>query len=261
LHENRIPVSLISGTSAGSIVAALYAAGLSPYEMEKVVLDLKPKDYLDYNISGLCKYLLGLIIPGYTFTMNGIILGHKLEELMFKLTEGKKLTEARLPLSIIACDINTGQEIIFASQELEVESPDYAIVTESLMSTAVRASISIPATFVPKSWDGMQLVDGGIRDVVPILAQKVMGAEFILAVNLGKELYEEKVAGIPHIISRTLDIMTFETSDTSQDIFADMVVYPDVPSISLGDLAKASQIIRAGRRAMKEQIAELRKRL
>lgn len=261
LHENNIPVDLISGTSAGSIIAALYAAGLSPYDMEEVVLDLKPQDYLDYNISGLCKYLLGLIIPGYKATMDGIIVGRKLEKLMFKLTGGKKLADSRLPLSIIACDINTGREIIFTSQEMEVENPDYTLVTESLISTAVRASISIPATFVPKSWGGMQLVDGGIKDVVPVLIQKVMGAEYILAINLGKELYEQKVAGIPQIISRTIDIMTFETSDTSEDIFADMVVYPQVPPVNLGDLDKTRQIIRAGRRAMKEQIAELKKQL
>lgn len=261
LHENDIPVGLISGTSAGSIIAALYAAGLSPYDMEKVVLDLKPQDYLDYNMAGLCKYLLSLIIPGYKAAMDGIILGGKLEKFMCKLTGGKKLTEARLPLAIIACDINTGREIIFTNQEMELENQDYSIVTECLMCTAVRASISIPATFVPRTWGGMQLVDGGIKDVVPVMIQKVMGAQYILAINLGRELYEEKVAGIPRIISRTIDIMTFETSDTAQDVFADMVIYPEIPPVNLGDLDKTSQIIRAGRRAMKEHITELKKQL
>ncbi len=261
LHDNNIPVNLISGTSAGSIIAALYAAGLSPRDMEKMVLGLKPEDYLDYNMAGFCKYLLSLLIPGYKTTLDGIIQGRKLEKCIHKLTGGKQLTEARLPLAIIACDINTGREIIFTSQNLELESPDYIVINEALMSTAVRASISIPATFVPKSWRGMQLVDGGIKDVVPVMAQKFMGADFILAINLGKELYEEKVAGIPRIISRTIDIMTFETSDTSQDIFADMVVYPEVSPVSLGDLSKTSQIIRAGRRVMKEHIEELKKQL
>lgn len=261
LLENDISIGMISGTSAGSIIAALYAAGLSPYEMEKVVLDLKPTDYLDYNIAGFCKYLLSLIIPGYKTTLDGIILGRKIEKRMYQLTGGKTLQQAGLPLSIIACDINTGREIIFTSQNFEVESPDYIVITDELMSSAVRASISIPATFVPSNLNGMQLVDGGIKDVVPVLVQKIMGADYILAINLGKELYDDKVAGIPQIISRTIDIMTYETSDTSQDIFADMVVYPQVPSVNLNDLDKAEQIIRAGRRAMKEHMAELKKQL
>lgn len=261
LQENHIPVSLISGTSAGSIIAALYAAGLSPYEMEKAVMGLKPKQYLDYNIGGLLKFLIGLIIPGYSSALSGLIRGQQLEDLVFKLTQGKRLCDARLPLAIIACDINTGREVIFASQPIETENPEYTVITEGLLSAAVRASIAVPATFVPRSWGTMQLVDGGIKDVVPVLVQKIMGAEYILAVNLGQELYEQKVRGIPHIVSRTLDILTYQTSNTAQDLFADMVVYPEVPSLDLNEIERAGEVIRAGRRAMKEHIEELNRRL
>lgn len=261
LQENSVPVNLISGTSAGSIIAALYAAGLSPYDMEKAVLDLKPDDYLDYNTIGICKYLLSLIVPGYKATLDGIILGRKLEKRIWQLTGAKTLQEAWLPLAIIACDINTGREIVFTSQNIETENSEHLIISDALMSAAVRASISIPATFVPRSLDGMQLVDGGIKDVVPVFIHKVMGADFILAVNLGRELYQQEVSGIPRIISRAIDIMTFETSDTSQGIFADMVLYPKVPPVHLNELDKAEQIIRAGRRAMKEHIAVLKKQL
>jgi NTE family protein len=261
LRENGIPVSYISGTSAGSIVAALYAAGVSPYQMEKVVLGLKPADFLDYNIAGLFKYLLSHIIPKYSNHLDGIILGHKLEKRMRALTGGKTLQEAVLPLAIIACDIDTGREVIFTNFNFEAETSDCVVIRDGFISAAVRASISIPATFIPCHMHGMQLVDGGIKEVVPVTVQKGMGAEYILAVNLGKEIYDDKVNGIPRIISRTIDIMIYETSETALDLLADMVLYPQVEPVSLYDLGKAGNIIRAGRLAMKERVSELKKQL
>jgi NTE family protein len=69
------------------------------------------------------------------------------------------------------------------------------------------------------------------------------------------------VKGIPEIISRTLSIMTFETSDAEEKFFADMLLYPEVPDVSLTDMKDAAQIIRAGRRVMRENITELKRGL
>lgn len=261
LKDNQIPVALISGTSAGSIFAALYACGVSPYKMEQIVLNLKKEDYLDYNIAGFIKYIAGLFFPGLRNTLDGIIRGDRLEKLIYTLTGGKSLADSKIPLAIMACDINTGKEVIFTNQNIEVEDGNTIIIREALLSEAVRASISIPATFVPKWFDGMQLVDGGVRDIVPVRVQKIMGAEYILAVNLGKETYTRPVAGIPEIISRTLNILTYETSAAEEDIFADMVIYPDTGEVQLDELEKAEYIIRAGRRVMKENINKLKREL
>jgi len=58
LEDNNIPPTMISGTSVGSIIAALYASGMSAYQMEEEVIKLKPHDYLDYNISGLIRHFI-----------------------------------------------------------------------------------------------------------------------------------------------------------------------------------------------------------
>lgn len=261
LQDNRIPVNFISGTSAGSIIAALMAAGISAYQMEKIILGLKKGDYLDYNVSGLLKYLVSLVIPGFKCSLDGIITGNKIERLMYKLTKGKSLDNAGMPIAIIACDIDTGREIVFTNQRIEIESPEIVIVEHTLLSEAVRASISIPATFVPKHLAGMQMVDGGVKDIVPVMVQKAMGAEYILAVNLGREIYDKKVVGIPQIAVRTIDIMTYETSDTSQEIFADLVINPAVDPVKLDDMEMAPIIIKAGRKAMREKIGLLRSAL
>ncbi|MEN6461051.1 MAG: patatin-like phospholipase family protein [Syntrophomonas sp.] len=257
LYDNHIPVNSVSGTSSGSIVAALMAAGISPYEMEEIVLGLKKKDYIDYDIRGIFRYVLSLVLPGVKGHLDGIIRGCKLEKLVYQLTRGQKLNDLNMPMAIIACNIDTGQEVIFTNRDIPIGDQELVVINNAFISEAVRASISIPATFIPKYFAGMQMVDGGVKDVVPVFVQKNLGAEYIMAVNLGQEVYKYTVTGIPRIISRSIDIMTYETSDTSQHIFADMIINPHLVNVDLGDMERAPEIIRAGRRVMKENIEDL----
>jgi len=261
LADNGIKPKFISGTSAGSIIAAFYASGLSPYRMEEIVSGLKTSDYLDYNLIGLFKYLLNFIIPGYESSLNGIIVGDKIEKLVYQYTGGKSLVEVEMPLAIVSCDIDSGKKIMFSNRKMAVADGDTVVIQDALLSEAVRSSISIPVTFVPKPFQGMQMVDGGLKDIVPVLVNKWMGADYVLAINLGKETYQDKVDGIPQIISRTLSIMTYETSETEEKYFANMLLHPQVPDVSLNNLKYAAQIIRAGRRVMLENIAKLKKEL
>lgn len=258
LSDHGIKPDYISGTSAGSIIAALYASGITPYDMEQVIYQLGPRDYLDYNVFGAAKYLLKLMFPAYSYRLDGLIAGDKIEKLVYKLTGGQKLADVSVPLAIVACDIDSGRKIVFTNQKVNIDDEDTLLVNDALLSEAVRSSISIPVTFQPKPFQGMQLVDGGLKDIVPVLVNKSMGSGYVLAVSLGKETYETGVQGIPQIIARTLSIMTYQTSDTEQDYFADMLLFPEVPNVSLSDLKDAPQIIRAGRRVMRENIAKLK---
>lgn len=261
LEDNRIPVSYLSGTSAGALVAALYASGLSAYQIEALTRALKPSDYLDYNISGLIKWVLSRYIPGLSASLDGIIKGDKITGLVDKWTRGKTLKDCQIPICIIACDIDTGREVVFTNQDIEFVGPEYVIIRDASLSEAVRASISIPAAFVPLDYADMQMVDGGLKSMVPVLAQKVMGADYVLAVNLGTQLYSEGVSGIPAIVTRSLSILTYETSDAAQHMFADMAIYPGIDDVDLDDVDQGPAIIRAGRRAMKSQLEKLEKDL
>lgn len=257
LAASGIPVGMISGTSAGSLVAALYASGMSPLQMEKAALSLKPSDYLDYNVAGILKVLVGFLVPGHETPLDGILKGDKLEQLIYRLTGGKSLRDVKMPLAIIACDIDTGREVIFTNRDLKGAAEDTVIIQDALLSEAVRASCSIPATFVPFDFQGMHLVDGGVRSMVPVAVQKLLKAQYTLAINLGQESYNTPVEGIPQIIGRTLNILTYETSATDQALLADLAVYPGVTGVKLDDLDRAEEIIRAGRRAMREKMPEL----
>ncbi len=260
LMENRIPVTSISATSSGSIIAALYAAGMSPYEMERIILKTKPQDYLDYNIGGLLKYGLGLLIPASKSVVNGLIKGKKLLNLMADLTCNKALDEVEIPLAIVACDINTGEEVIF-SNIIPGADNQIVFVSGALLSEAVRSSTAIPGIFVPYLFRGMQLVDGGIKAIVPVSIQLSLGSEYIMAVNLGRERYQESVAGIPQIISRTVEILVYETSDTAETLYADLSINPVLPEVRLDEIERAAAIIRAGRRAMLAQLSRLQRGL
>lgn len=257
LRDNNICPQYISGTSIGSIIAARYACGISPYRMQEIVSELSPADYLDYNIIGTLKYLFSLVWPGYQASLEGIVLGNKVEKMVYELTGGKKLMDLDFPLAIISCDIDSGKKVIFTNQNMDYEQTDVIIIQDALLSEAVRASISIPVTFQPKNFQGIQMVDGGVRDIVPASVNKTMGADYVLGVNLGQEIYDTKVKGIIQIISRTLSILTYETSEMEEEIFADMLVYPGIKNTSLDDISEYEKIIRAGRRAMKEKLNRL----
>jgi NTE family protein len=261
LWDNGLKPQYISGTSAGSIIATLYACGTSPYKMQAIVSHLSPADYLDYNIMGTLKYLISLVWPTYQAPLEGIILGDKLERLVYALTDGKKLSEAEIPLAIISCDINSGRKVIFTNQEMEFERSDVVVIKDALLSEAVRSSVSIPVTFKPKNFAGLKMVDGGLKEIVPSSMAKRMGADYILSVNLGQEMYDSQVKGIPQIISRTLSILTYETSEMEEEIYSDMTIFPEIQGTRLDDTEAIEKIIRAGRRAMKEKLAQLKREL
>ena len=261
LWDNGLKPQYISGTSSGSIIATLYACGTSPYKMQAIVSHLRPADYLDYNIMGTLKYLISLVWPTYQAPLEGIILGDKLERLVYALTDGKKLSEAEIPLAIISCDINSGRKVIFTNQEMEFERSDVVVIKDALISEAVRSSVSIPVTFKPKNFAGLKMVDGGLKEIVPSSMAKMMGADYILSVNLGQEMYDSQVKGIPQIISRTLSILTYETSEMEEEIYSDMTIFPEIQGTRLDGTQAIEKIIRAGRRAMKEKLEQLKREL
>lgn len=261
LYAHKIPVSMVAGTSAGSIVAALLAAGISPYVMEKLVCRLNKRDYIDYDLKGLLKYVFSLYLPGVKSPLRGFVKGDKIEKLVYELTRGKTLDDAVMPVAIIACDIDSGKEVIFTNQDLKAAAPDITVVRKAYLSEAVRASISIPVTFVPADFNGMQMVDGGVREIVPAAVVSRMGAEYVLSVNLGHVLYTSPVKGIDQIIKRVLSILVYETSGDTLEYYSHLILTPPVPELGLGDIGKAREIIKIGRMTMQKRLPELKAQL
>ncbi|HWP98201.1 MAG TPA: patatin-like phospholipase family protein [Syntrophomonadaceae bacterium] len=257
LEENQVPVSMISGTSAGSIITALYASGMSPRAMEEVALSLSVSDYIDYNWRGLLQYLISLRYPRLKSDFDGFVRGDRLERMIYELTQGKSLQDCKIPLAIVACDINTGKKVVFSNRPIGKDDPDQELVSIAWLSEASRASSAIPGVFTPKDVGDMQLVDGGVCDMVPVIEQKALGAEYILAVNLGDKNYDQEVRGMIPVITRSLNILEYETSHLAEELYADLVITPATGDVHLDDLSQTASLIRSGRRAMKANLNQL----
>lgn len=261
LLENGIIPQYISGTSAGGLIAACYAAGVSPYELEKVALNLTRHDYLDYNWKGLAGYFWRRLTGRPTHLPGGFLRGERLARLVYELTRGKRLQDVAMPLAIVATDLDSGRRVIFTNHPFEIEDTSTIVVRDALLSAAVRASISIPVIFVPYCLTGLQLVDGGLRDIVPVQVLRSMGADYILGVDIQAGKFEQPVNDVPAIIARSIDIMVQETSQLDEQLFADHVVFPELKNIGLGDLAAIPECIRVGRKAMRKNLDEVMKGL
>lgn len=152
LEEIDVKVDYITGTSAGAIVAALYAFGKRWDEMEELFGKV---NWLD--------------LSGMTISQYGLLSGKKLAAFLVKKIGQVNIEDARLPLAIIAADISTGEKVVLQAGDL---------------ATAVMASTSIPGIFIPVELDGKMLVDGGVVEKVPVSPLKEMGAQTLIAVNL-----------------------------------------------------------------------------
>ncbi|OEG00350.1 esterase [Vulcanibacillus modesticaldus] len=224
-EEHQIPIDFISGSSMGSLIGALYANKIDLNMLEKLAVTLRRKHWLDLTVPKI-----------------GFIQGEKVKELIRILTHGKNIEDLAIPLAIVATDIENGERYVFN------KGPVYE---------AVRASISIPGIFVPERVNGKLFVDGGVVERVPIQSVKDLGAEFIIAVDVG--LYDAKmeVKNIFDVISQTIDIMERENYHR-QIVGADYIIRPDVGHISSLSFTNVKEIIEEGYLRASQSIGEIK---
>ncbi len=157
LKENNIPVDIMAGSSMGALVGACYARDGDITDLEEIVLNL------DW------KQLAQLADPNLALLFKGVIHGKKVKELLKTIIGDVKFKDLKIPLAVVATDVTTGEEVV---------------IKEGSVIEAVRASISIPAIFMPVKFRNRFLIDGGIVNPVPVKVAKDMGAEFVIACNV-----------------------------------------------------------------------------
>lgn len=213
LQEHRIHYDLISGSSMGSLVGALIANNNDIKMIEKLAVTIKRKHWLDLTVPKL-----------------GFVSGEKVREMTKLLTHGKNIEDLAIPLGIVATDIETGERVV---------------LKEGNVADAVRASISIPGIFVPHKVEDRLLVDGGVVERVPVRTVREMGADFIIAVDVGLFDAKMKVNNIMDVISQSINIMEREIYQR-QISTADYVIRPNVGYISTIDFSNVEDIIEEG---------------
>ena len=228
LEENGIKVDLVAGTSAGSLVASLYASGKTGKEMQALAEGMDEGAITDWS-----------------FPLRGLIRGEALARYIRDKTGGKGIEQMVLPLGIVATDLADGSAILFRTGDT---------------GTAVRASSAVPAVFQPVRIGTREYVDGGLVSPVPVRFAREMGAQLIVAVDITSPPASEPPNDAFRMLLQTFAIMgrsinTFELRD------ADVLVRPRLEGMASADFTARRRAIQAGRDAALAVLPLLRQRI
>ena len=227
LEEAGIRPTLVAGTSAGSLVAALYASGKTGAQLQHIAETMEEATIADWTLQ--------------IFT-RGVLRGEALAKYVNAQVGQKPIEAMVIPLGIVATDLNSGNEVVFQRGDT---------------GTAVRASSAVPAVFQPVKVGTREYVDGGLVSPVPVRAARKMGAELVIAVDISSPPEASSANGTLDILLQTFTIMgksisTIELKD------ADILVRPNLTGISSADFGARKRSIEAGRQAMLLALPHLR---
>lgn len=245
-EREGIPVDYLAGTSMGGVIAAGYAAGMSSYDLEREALAATRK-----------RHMLRLADPG--LPNGGLIRGERVLAFFKKEFGEKTFAELNLPLVVVAVDLNSHQEVV---------------VREGPVALALRATTSLPGLFKPLEINGMRLVDGGVLNNLPVDVVCQMGAEAIIAVDIG--LSQDDGIGqwignhrwVPEGIANTLEVLddTFYTMRITEqrnrlDQFTpDVLIRPELPKDvnAIVGYGRVKELITIGEQAAEDHIVEIK---
>ncbi len=229
LEAAGIKPSLVVGTSAGSLVAALYASGKTGLEMAALATNMDESAITDWTFPG----------------GRGVLKGEGLAAYVREHTGGRSLERMLMPLGIVATDLASGEPILFQRGDTAV---------------AVRASSAVPAVFQPVKMGDKEYVDGGLVSPVPVRFARQMGADLVIAVDISSPPEGNMTDGTIKLLLQTFAIMgksinRFELKE------ADIVVRPKLVGVGSADFASKRDSIHAGREAMQAALPALKAKI
>ncbi|MFA4858835.1 MAG: patatin-like phospholipase family protein [Candidatus Margulisiibacteriota bacterium] len=225
IERHKIPIHYIAGTSMGALIAALYAAGISPAKIERIAARTSWAQILRFS-----------------FSSSGPFSGEGIYRFMeYRLGKNKQFKDLKIPLRIVATDLKSGKPYVFAEGEV---------------ARAVQASATFPGVFLPVREKGVLLVDGGIVNNVPSSVVREMGANFVIAVDaVPKEELIDDPKNVLQVAGRAVDLILRKLSEEGRRQ-ADILIEPDFDEdIWHLDLHMARQLIREGEVAAEKAIA------
>lgn len=265
LYDNKIPIDYIAGTSAGAIVASMYASGYTPVEMKNILESLKVNDLIDFKIpvSELIKHgVKSFFKMRWSSLPQGFIKGEKIEKYFNTLWQDDTVRNTRIPIAITSVDITSGDTVFFTTPvpgSRKILNAKYLHNTR--LVDAVRASISIPGVFYPKTYKGMTLVDGAVKNNLPSDILRMMGAEYVISVDLGYNGAPNTQLGtVGEILMQCIDIMNREVTLLKGETYSDIVIRPVTTDIS-NSKNKLTAYVERGEIAALNHITEIRNAL
>lgn len=229
LKENNIPIKIVTGTSAGSIVGSMYASGMSPDRLELEAEILGKTDLVDLTLS-----------------TSGFIKGEKLQNYINRKVGNRPMQQFPIKFAAVATDFESGKPVVF---------------NVGNAGQAVRASASIPNVFQPVVIGSRKYVDGGLSQPVPVSAAKKMGANFIIAVDISARPAKNVSQGMFSYLDQTINVMS-QTALRQELGQANVVIKPQVLELgSIGGFDQKQRAIQLGEQAARAALPEIKRKL
>ena len=227
LEEAGIQPDLVVGTSAGSLVAALYASGKNSTQLRRVAETMEEAEITDWMMPILNR---------------GALRGEALARYVNTQVGGRLIEQMKIPLGIVATDLHNGEPMLFQRGNT---------------GSAVRASSAVPAVFQPVKIGAREYVDGGLVSPVPVRQAREMGANVIIAVDISTDPEGSPASDTFQILMQTFNIMG-KSLNTVLLKDADVVVKPALMGVKSADFAARRKSIEAGREAMLKAMPKLK---
>ena len=221
LEAQGIKPDIVVGTSAGSVVGALYAAGFSGYEIQKLAIQLDESAFSDWSIPD-----------------RGFFKGQALQNFINKTLSNKPIERLKRPFAIVATELQTGDMTVFRQGDTGL---------------AVRASSSVPGVFQPVIINGKEYVDGGLTSPVPVKAARAMGADIVIAVDISAKPRARKIIGSFDMLLQTFAIMG-QSISAYEMAGADVVLRPNNGSMGPTDFKERHLAILEGEQAVLQNL-------
>jgi NTE family protein len=231
IDAHNIPIHMIVGTSAGSLVGSFYASGKTAFELQDIALRMDKSHVIDYD---------------WKVWSGGLIKGDKLEDFVNSNISYVPIEKLKIPFYAVATNIATGEEIVFASGNTGM---------------AVRASCAVPAIFHPLRIGGNTYVDGGIVSPVAVDVARRYGADIVIAVDISSKITNTVPGGIAEplrALKKSVDIMYSRIAD-HQIKNADIVIRPNMQNIGSTEMEKFNEAILEGEKAAMLKLPKIQK--
>lgn len=260
LQKVNVNIDVISGTSMGSVIGSFAACGANADKIEEIMLELE-KYYIDNQIFFRPSLK---VLPFAKEKLDGFVEGNDLEDLLdkyYKTFNVEMITDVKIPIAINAVDLNSGKTVIFTSHaRLFDKRLDWIIIDDVKLSTAVRASCSLPLVFSTKKYRELKLIDGGILMNMPIPPCKEMGADHVISVSMIDNLPTTVNDSMISVMMRSLEI--FAHANQQLNIHEGDYNY-NVPTsqYNMLDVGKGKEIIELSEKKLREIKSEMLKKI
>jgi NTE family protein len=228
LEAQGIVPDIVVGTSAGSVVGALYASGMSGFDLQNLALQMEEDMVADWALPN-----------------RGVLKGEALQDFINQKVKNVTIQKMPKPLGVVATDLQSGEMVLFR---------------QGNTGMAVRASSAVPGVFQPVEISGRDFVDGGLTSPVPAQSARSMGADFVIAVDISNVSRRDKLTGTLDVLLQTFSIMGHAISKLELEE-ADVVIRPKTAAVSSTDFEGRHLAILEGEKAAAAVMPELKARL